>query len=143
MPLDTSKQDAREIRALTVDDVPWLMSLAYKRYGPYEPGKILVYLLETLRNRDALCLRTGRAFMIAGLIMPIWRTENPECNIIALCAEEGAHWEAVKLLRRSVDWARERQCRKWWFGSETKHDISALAKRVGGTECRPRYEIEF
>lgn len=118
------------------------MSLAFKRYGPYDPGKVLVYLLNAIANEQAICIRTTNAFLIASRFVPTWWL-HWECHVVFLCAESGAHWEAVRLLRRSVEWAKEHECRKWQFSSETKHGIGALAKRVGAVEISPPYKIDL
>jgi hypothetical protein len=141
---DALPQEPRDTtRRLTVDDLPWALSLGYRRYGPYDPGKILIYCMDAMRSRRALFIRTDRAFLLAALILPVWADTGDECNVLALCTEEGAVWEGVRLLRRSVRWARDNGCKKWWFGSETKHDVSKLAQRVGAEVTHPRYRIEF
>jgi len=136
-------QGTREVRRVAVDDLPWAMSLGYRRYGAYDPGKTLLYLAEVLSAPQALFIRTDDAFLLAAIITPVWRSDGPECNVLALCSEPGAHWQAIRLLRRSVGWAKERGCRSWWFASETHYDISALAKRVGAVVAHPRYRIDL
>lgn len=130
------------VRACTAADLPWVMSLAYRRYGSYDPGKILVFLLNVMQNQQALFLRADGAFIIASATEPIWGNEL-ECHVVFLCAAEGAHWQAVQLLQESVEWARAKGCRKWQFGSETENDIGALAKRVGAQPGWPRYWMEL
>lgn len=141
--MDGSNYRPDDYRAVTVDDIPWILSLGYRRYGAYDPGKMLVYLLNAVRNPDGLLIRTDDALCISALILPVWRTSPHECHVIAAVAEKGKHWQLVRLLKRSLAWARERGCDKWIFGSETDTDVSALAKRVGGIPFNPRYRIEL
>lgn len=141
---DALPQTVHDIRRVTVGDLAWVMSLGYRRYGPYDPGKILMYLLDVMKAPEALFIRTENAFLLAAVIRPVWGSKNnEECNVLALCCDEGAHWQGIKLLRRSVEWARERGCQNWWFASETKYDVSILSKRVGAKVAPPRYKIEF
>lgn len=137
-----STQQASDVRHLTVADLPWMMSLAYSRYGPYDPGRALTYLLNVLQDQFALCIRSAESFLIASRVVPLWGTP-PECHIVFLCAAPGAHWQAITLLRQSVAWARDNGCCKWWFGSETRFDVRSLAKRVGAQEAWPRYKLDL
>src|SRR5215475_8211559 len=92
-------------RELTVNDLPWCLSLGHRRYGNYDPGGALSFLAAIFRSPDALCIRTANAFLIASHVVgPPWRPDEPECHVMVLCAEVGAHWEAARLLRRSVAW---------------------------------------
>jgi len=140
---DSLPPEYRELRPIRVNDLSWMLSLAYKRYGPYDPGKILAYLADALASPKGFCWRSDRAFIIASLMVPVWRAEQPDCHIVALCAEAGGHWQAIKLLRASMTWAREHRCRQWRFGSETNHDISALAKYVGAHPSQPSWECDL
>lgn len=130
------------IRRVVLNDLPWLLSVAYQRYGAYDPGPILTRLAEMMQRPDWLVMRSAHAFAISNLFVPAWRTQaEPECNVVILCAEPGGVWDAVRVLRESVRWARQKGCTAWWFGSETEVDISAIARRVGGVKALPRYRI--
>ena len=50
---------------------------------------------------------------------------------MVLVAERGCHWQAIKLLRRTIEWAKERGCLRWFLSSDTNYDFAALARRVG------------
>ena len=128
---------------MTFNDVPWCFSLAYKRYRSWDPGAVLPILLDAIRNPQSLALRTEHAFLIAVIIPVGWRPTERECIILAICADEGCHWEAVMLLRRSVAWAKEMKCCRWWVQSEEAHHIDMMAKRIGARAGPIRYFVEI
>lgn len=130
-------------RRITPDDLPWMMSLAYERYGPYDPGGTLLFLLESLRSPRALMIRSEDAFLIAATVAPPWYPKQRECHVAFLCAKAGCHWQAIKLLRESVQWARLQGCVRWRFHSETDHDVGALCRRIGASPDTPRYRIDL
>jgi len=131
-------------RDLTFDDMPWVLSLAHKRYPTFDPGGALRFLAIVIPAPQALTIRSEGAFLIASHVAaPPWYPDQPECHVMALCAEAGAHWEAARLMRRSVAWAREQGCVRWRFHSETEHLIGALAERVGARKDSPRYVIDL
>ena len=132
-----------ELRRVAPDDVPWVLSLAYKRYRSYDPGKTLLWLLNVMRNDRALAIRSENAFVISHITTTAWWPDEPECHVAFTCAAEGHHWEAVRLLRQSIGWAREKGCVRWWFSSETDVDVEALALRVGARPAVMRYLIDL
>lgn len=129
----------------THDDIPWALSLAYERYGAYEPGKTLLFVLQALRSPDALILKNEArtAFLVANAVASPWWPDQLECHVMMLCTKPGAHWQGIKLLRESIDWARLHSCVRWRFHSETAHDVGALCRRVGAREDSPRYVIDL
>lgn len=141
--MDGSLLQQFRMREVTADDLPWIMTTGYERYGPYDPGRTLVYLLECIRSPRSLFIRSDKAFVIAVDIMPVWRGRNGECHVLLCCAIDGGHWEASRLLKETIRWARDRKCAKWFFGSETDTDVSALAKYVGATKPQHRYCIDL
>jgi hypothetical protein len=132
-----------EIRALTVQDSAWVLSLAYSRYRSFDPGAALRSLIMVINSPEGLALRSEHAFVFASLVKPPWRPSEVECQVLALYAAESHHWEAVKLLRRSIAWAREQNCHRWWFSSETDHDVELLCRRVGAQPAQMRYRVEL
>lgn len=130
------------IRPITADDVPWGMSLAHRRYESFDPGGALIVLGTALRSSTALAIRSDHGFVIANIVAPAWFPRKRDAHILWLCVEEGHHWEAVKLLRASICWAKEQGCRRWWFDGDTEHEVGALAERVGAREV-PRYRIDL
>lgn len=129
----------------TVDDIPWILSLAHERYEAFDPGRVLVFLLETLKAPTAIILKGDHqdAVLIASTVVPPWHPKRKECHVLFLFARPGAHWQAVKLLRACISWARLQGCVKWRFHSDTSHDVGALARRVGARENKPMYVLEL
>ena len=115
------------------------MDLGQQRYGDYAPGATLKWLLGMLNEPRGLMIRTKKAFLIGGIITAPWRPKHAEFHMLVICAEPGAHWQAMKLLRFSVGWARERGCLQWRACSDYS-DIGALCRRLGAKEI-PRYVL--
>ena len=62
---------------------------------------------------------------------------------MAICAEEGHHWDAIKLLRASLEWAKEQGHKRWLLSSsETDHPIGKLAERIGA-QALPFYGLKL
>jgi hypothetical protein len=76
------------------------------------------------------------------VVLP-WTPSDPEVNIVAICADDGAGWQVVRLLRASIEWARKRNASKWRLTSDTMFDVWAIADRVGAKIIRPRYELNL
>ena len=87
--------------------------------------------------------RTDNAFIIALLACVPWFPTEWETNVIFICAEPGAQWETIKLLRCSIAWAKARNCTTWRIASDTHIDTAPLAKRVGATEIAPRWVVQM
>jgi hypothetical protein len=133
--------EAIVIRQLTIDDLPWGLSLAWRRYDHFDPGAASVFYINALKLQatTGLLIRTNNAFLIAHINNLPWQPTERQAHVLILCADEGRHWEAVRLLRQSLYWAREQKCKCWWFTSDTKHDVTPLCVRVGATSRVPRY----
>ena len=86
-----------------------------------------------------LPIRTDHAFMIAMLSTTPWSPAAPECNVTLVCADEGWMWDAVMLLRASIEWAKRRKCCLWRVSSETDFDLEPIALKLGATERQVRY----
>jgi hypothetical protein len=83
----------------------------------------------------------SNAFSISMLSVVPWLPSEFECNVVAICAEDGCMWEGVKCLRDSIEWARKRKARRWRIVSETGYDLEQIAKRLGAKEIMPRWEM--
>jgi len=117
--------------------------MGHERYGDFDPGRMLVWLANVIRNPDMLTIRTEHAGLIAEYTTRVWYPKQPECHVVFLCAASGYHWQAASLLRRSVAWARSRGCVRWHFNSDTTHRIDVLAKWVGAREHSPRFVLDL
>lgn len=89
-----------------------------------------------------LPVRTDNAFLIAMLSTVPWTPAEFEVNVMMVCADHGAMWEAIGLLRASINWARLRKCSNWRLTSEND-DLTMLARRVGATEISPRFTLRL
>lgn len=132
-------------RKVTVDDLPWMLTLAHERYGAFDPGGALTFLLQALNSPVTLMLCAPKcdAFLIAAHVTPPWYPDRRECHVMVLCAKPGAHWQAIKLLRGSLEWARLHNCVRWRFHSEREQDVGALCRYVGAHADSPRYVIDL
>ena len=141
---DTLTQTA-VCRRCTVDDLPWILSLAHRRYTKTpDPGTTLAWLARVLNSpNEALAIRSSGAFTVALLSAPPWWPNELECNIAVLVADKACHRQAVSLLRETSAWARGKGCVRWWLSSETDYDFEALAKRVGAKPGVMKYRIAF
>lgn len=130
------------IRPIVAEDIPWGLSLAHRRYEAFDPGGALIAIGQAMNLPTALAIRSDHGFLVANIIATGWWPKRRACHILWLCLEEGHHWEAVKLLRASIVWAKEQGCRRWILSSDTEYPFAALAARVGA-RVEPRYLIEF
>ena len=129
-------------RLITEDDVDWMLGLGDRRYpGRYDRLGTVMWMRNIVLKGPMmfLPLRTDHAFLIAMLSTTPWMPATPECNITLVCAEEGRMWEAVMLLRASIEWAKRRKCSLWRISSETDFDLAPIAHKLGATEANVRY----
>jgi hypothetical protein len=135
--------EAIELRRIGFDDVPWVLSLAFRKYRAFDPGLTLTWLIGMIRAPSALALRSDHAFLIVNVTTSAWWPDERECHVLFACAASGHHWELVRLLRQSISWSRGKGCVRWWFSSETDIDIEVLALRVGAQPRVMRYCIDL
>ena len=90
-----------------------------------------------------LPLRTADAFLIAMISTTPWMPQAPEANVVLVCAEEGHMWEAIMLLRASIEWAKRRKCTLWRLSSETDFDLAPIAHKLGANEANVRYVLRL
>jgi hypothetical protein len=135
-----------EPRLLGESDIPWLIYLCKKRYAArYDQFGTEGWFKNTVLKQPGIFLpiRTDNAFSIALISFIPWTPVEIECNMCFICADDNCMWEALKLLRVTIDWARMRKCKRWRMCSDTEYDFSALARRLGANEISPRYTVEF
>jgi hypothetical protein len=141
-------EEATEVypRALTENDLEFLIPLCRKKYGGhYDPVTTENWFRNVVMKTPILFhpVRTKNAFCISFLSVMAWLPGQYECTVLMICAEDGAHFEACKLLRESIEWGRSRKCSLWRVSSETDVDLAPLAKRVGATEESPRWILRY
>lgn len=90
-----------------------------------------------------LPIKTDNAFLIAMISTTPWKPAAPECNVTLVCAEEGHMWDAVVLLRASIEWAKRRKCSLWRLSSETDFDLEPIALKLGAREAHVRYVLRL
>jgi len=132
------------IREITVEDLPWGLTLALKRYtgGDFDLFGGLGAVLQAIKLDTALAVRNEHGFLIGNITTTMWTPKRRTLHLLMLCVEEGHHWSAIELLRGSIEWARKRGCRRWLFNSDTDHRVDALAFRVGAQRAAV-YEVNF
>jgi hypothetical protein len=133
-------------RLLTEHDIPWLNFLCKKRYSNRFDSSTTENWFRNIVLKSPMTFyatRSDGAFQISMLSVMPWLPADAECNVVFVCADDGAMWEALRLLRDSIAWARTRKCSMWRLSSDTEYEFPGLAKRLGCTEVSPRYLIRF
>lgn len=133
-------------RVMTEDDLPWLNYLCRKRYSYiYDPESTEAWFRNIVLKSPLMfyAIRTNDAFVITMLSIVPWLPNTVESNVIFICADDGALWQAMTLLRCSIAWSRRRQCTLWRVSSDTDYDLRPLARRLGATELTPRFILRF
>jgi hypothetical protein len=131
---------------LTEDDIPWLFKIFRKKYSQrYDPITTEGWYRNIVLKQPLMFLpqRTHNAFCFSMMTMVPWLPSEFSCDIVAICADDGAMWEAMKLMRSSIAWARSRKCTYWRMSSDTETDLAAFARRIGADEVSPRFMIRL
>jgi len=127
-------------------DLEWLTSLCKRRYSDkYDAPGAEGWFRNTVLKSSILFYpaRTADAFTITMLACEPWAPSDFTANVVFTCAEKGAMWQAIHLLRDSIAWSRKRRCVAWRMWSDTDYDVAALARRVGAKEELPRHSLRF
>lgn len=131
---------------LTENDLQWLISLGKKKYGSnYDYLTVEGWFRNIVLKAPLMFLpiRLANSFLIAMLATTPWAPSAFECNVVFVCADDGFMWEAAKLLRHSIEWARKRKCTAWRLTSDTQYDLAPIARRLGANEISPRFSVKF
>jgi hypothetical protein len=132
---------------MTEGDLDWMHQLFNKRYPPprYDAITTEAWYRNVILKTPLMFYpcRLANSFSVSMMTCVPWFPTEFETHVICVCAEDGAHWEAVKLLRASIAWARLRKCKRWRLSSDTEYEFGGLAKRLGATELSPRYTLEL
>jgi len=97
---------------------------------------------EVFKNSQYLPIRTQNAFLIAYINPTPWQMAELECHVLVLVSDEDCIWEAVRLLRYSIEYAKACGCSFWRY-SWDYGDAGTLVRRVGAREDVPRYIINL
>ena len=129
---------------LTENDIQWLIFLGKKRYGiDFDYATAESWFRNIVLKSPLMfhAVRTANAFSISMISTLPWMPAEFECNVVFVCADDGAMWEAFKLMRDSIEWARKRKCTRWRLSSDTSVDLCNMARRLGATEISPRFTL--
>lgn len=131
---------------LSENDLPWLISLGKKRYGvDYDYVTVEGWFRNLVLKNPMMFhpIRLTNSFMIGMLSCVPWLPSEFECNVVFVCADDDAAWEALKLLRANIEWAKMRKCKRWRLVSDTQFDLAPFARRLGATELTPRFTLNL
>jgi hypothetical protein len=131
---------------MTESDLPWLEYLCVKKYSSrFDPTSTEGWYRNIVLKNPLLFYpaRTQNAFCISLISLVPWLPNDLECSVIMICAEDGAMWDAARLLRASIAWAKSRKATTWRICSETDFDLAQIARRVGATEIWPRFILRL
>lgn len=87
--------------------------------------------------------RTSDAFAITNLTTTPWRPSIFKADVVFICCDHGKMWQALTLLRDSIQWARDRRAAAWRFETETDYDLKPLMHKLGVKEITPRYHLDL
>jgi hypothetical protein len=135
-----------EPRLITEADLLWVVWLGRKRYPKnYDPPGAEGWLRNIVLKQPLMFLaqRTPNAFAVSMISVKPWTPSELECHVAALCADDGCMFEALKLLRWSIEWAKLRKCSVWSITSDTDYDFELLARRMGAVDISPRYILRL
>ena len=131
---------------ITEADIPWMREVGARRYpqDKFDHDGTEGWVRNIVLKQPFLFLpiRTDNAFLIAMLSTSPWTPAEFETNIVMVCADHGFMWEALRLLRVSIEWGKRRKCSSWRLTSEND-DLTMLARRVGATEISPRFMLRL
>ena len=134
------------VRVITEDDIPWMRAVGARRYSQdkfdHEGTEGWVRNIVLKQPLLFLPIRTDNAFLVAMLCCVPWMPAEFETNVVMVCADHGYMWEALRLLRVSVEWAKRRKCSSWRLTSEND-DLTLLAHRIGAKEVSPRFMLRL
>jgi hypothetical protein len=131
---------------LSETDLQWLEYLFRKKYSSqYDHGTTRNWYVNTVLKSPLMFypIRLDNSFAISMLSCVPWLPNDFECHVVACCADDGAMWEVIRLLRDSIRWARYRKCKVWRLSSDTENDLANIARRMGVTEISPRFSMRL
>ena len=137
---------AHSIRVLTESDTEWMLALSKRRYDnryDFQAAELWYRNLVLKAPMVYWPVRTENAFLIGMCSTVPWRPQEVETNVVMLCADEGALWEAITLCRASLEWAKRRKAIIWRITSETSFDLGPIARKMGAEKEPSRYVVRL
>jgi hypothetical protein len=129
-----------------VDVNPWMLGLAQRRYSnrfDFQAGELWVKGIVLRQPMVFLPIRTDNAFCIGMISANPWLPAEWHAHIAMVAAEEGKMWDAMALLRESVEWAKRRKCVDWRMNSQTSFDLAPMARRLGAVEDPGCWKVDL
>jgi hypothetical protein len=136
----------QRVRLITEDSIPWMHDVGDRRYpGKYDRLGVEMWVRNIVLKGPMMFLpiRSDNAFLIAMLSTTPWVPQTPEANVALVCADDGKMWEAIMLLRASIEWAKRRKCSLWRVSSETDFDLEPIARKLGAIEPNTRWILRL
>lgn len=139
------------IRAATLDDVPWMLSIAKLRYGSdrnWEASE--AWLRAIIANPQGMfvTLRGSHTLAIMTITTTFWENE-PRAFLLPVVSHPGApraglgrNPEIEAILDAFASYAKLRGCVSLEGGSETDSDVGLLLKRRGASS-HPVWKLEL
>jgi hypothetical protein len=134
------------LRRLEERDRPWLVDLCKRRYPPYYDAVTADHWLRHVVLTNPIqyyATRTANAFQITNLTTTAWAPTIFKADIVFICCDHDKMWEAIPLLRDSIQWAKDRYAVAWRFETETDYDLAPIMKRLGVGTRTPRYILDL
>ena len=134
------------VRPLTQEDLPWLRYICRKRYSDtYDAYTTERWFVERVLKEPLqwYAVRTSDAFLLAIITSQAWRPRDWYVDPVFICADDGAMWQAMALLRASQRWGEMRGCRYWRLCGDTDFDLTPMGLRLGAKLVFPRIVKEL
>jgi len=131
------------VRRATVVDLNDMLDIARESYGrKFDPQKAQNFGLTALLSPQVGAFRDDDAFCMVGLSTFWWESET-RANVMFLAVRKRQAWQAVKVMRAALQWAKSKGAGSFEFGEETGMRMEAIARRIGATQNRPSYRIDL
>jgi hypothetical protein len=133
------------MRDMTVADLPWLNKVCIARYPKrFDAHTTSAWFKNLVLSNPLqfLAIRSDHAFVVAHLEAMPWTAFELEVSVMFTCCEEGVRsgvWEALNLLKQSMEWGRQRKAVRWHLWSDTSFDLGPFAQRLGCEQASSRY----
>jgi len=128
------------IRRFTLADFDHCYSICRKMY-PDRAHLGVPWALECTRRSDHLVLVSPHGVGISHIY---WKYGVTLIGVLDLLTVEPGHpWEALKLLRAMIDWAKSNGAKRYTLSSDTGVDLGPLATRLSGKRADASYHVFF
>ena len=129
------------IRQATLIDIPFIMELAREKYPHRDVSKAEPWAKWCIQNPDRLVLIGPNS---VGCAQVDW-IYGHECKarLDVLAARPGPIWEALRMLRVMINWARQKGASgSFILDANTGIDFGSFSERLGGKKVTiTQYEI--